>query len=569
VTPGVKDGEATGKGRGQKPDLCSLVAPRGTILVMVTRDDELPADFLERIDPEAFSVSDLIGLVVARHGAPLSIEEITLRLAELGVFRSASSLRKTWSRLRCLRKRVDGKLEVIRESADFSEWDRLVHRVKEHLEPPEPSPAPPEPEKPPIDDTSPVDLEEVRRGLEAGLPAPVSLRRKLALLVEASGGRLTLDRAIELLGEAGREPAEERVRHALGGPVYLDENESLRHVQDHDSLVKARGLLRARLRELDEKAEHEKSWAESEARWDRDRRLEEEQKRAVYLAAKKAAIRCVFTRKGFAAASVLDPDRREFQDYTDAAELSFRLEECDIVFGLDPRADFERLGVRLPGEIVDLSPPVKTVGLNRRGRTLKVTPELIISSTLGISRPLGNRGKLREYVRKGSLAKLFRRLQSDLKALWRLYEYVCLHGLVRIHWGYFDEWRFTDWNVGGLPKLQDLLKEAKNTGEHLEIVFDTVPGWNDPWSRATRVQVIAEIREGWDRKYLVEVVPSGEQRVVYTEEVFAARLFPENPPHPESLPVGDAAAGEARAACEGGPPERAFTWPDERDDRVS
>ncbi len=531
---------------------------------MANHDKDLPSDFLERIDPEAFSVAALIGLVVYHHGAPLSFEEIAAGLADLGIVRSTPSLKKTWAKLRCLRKTVDGKLELVRENTEFSVWDTLAFRVRENLGLLSRPRATPKPAKPPIDDRSPVGLEELEQGLIAGLPSAVSLRRKLALFAEASHAPVTIERAIKFFRDQGCRLTEKDVRRSVGGPVFADEDGRLRPVPQDGSLIIARGLLRKHLRELGERAEQEKASARNTEEWKKKRRIEGEEKHARYLKARKAVIRCVFTRTGLNSASVLDPDRREFHDFTDRDELVSYLGRCDIVLGLDPWSDFERLSFKPRGQVVDLSPPVKTVRLNRQGRTLKVTPELIILSTLSISRPLGDRKKLLEYVKQGNFGKLFRRLQSDLKALWRLYEYGCLHGTVRLRWGYLDERRGIDWNVGEMPRLYELFEQAKESGDDLEIVLDSAPGWEDPWSRGLRARVIRVEGMGWDRCYVVELVDTCLQRLLYEDEVFAARPFPKAPP-----PTANRSPEHTRVESENKSLKRVIAWPDERDDQVS
>ncbi len=65
--------------------------------------------------------------------------------------------------------------------------------------------------------------------------------------------------------------------------------------------------------------------------------------------------------------------------------------------------------------LVDLRPPQKSRRLNRRGRTLKITPELLIWGTTGIARPLGDPENVARYLARGEAGKLARRLESDVK----------------------------------------------------------------------------------------------------------------------------------------------------------
>ena len=166
---------------------------------------EIPPDILDRIDPEVFSVSNLIGLAIVERGGPMTIEEIAERLAGLGVFRSVPSLRKTWHALRCLRKNGEGKLELMRDRTKYSPWEDLCLRVHLHLQARgKESQAVPSPGKPAVNDASPVTLEEVLLLPWSALPQGLSPRRKLALLVEACGGTAGVERAVELIEKCGQ-----------------------------------------------------------------------------------------------------------------------------------------------------------------------------------------------------------------------------------------------------------------------------------------------------------------------------------------------------------------------------
>jgi hypothetical protein len=491
-----------------------------------------PPGFLETIDPEEFSIPQLIGLILVEKGEPMTMEAIAERLEELGVYRTVPSLRKSWSKLKCLRKTADGRLQVIRDDVKHREWYwfelRARRLLREHAAPPA---APPEPPAP-VDERSTVTLAEVQRGLQGDLPAALSLRRQVALLTEASGGVLAVDRALELLEAAGKQVTEEKIRQSVTGrrgPVVFDAEKRCVSDPHDESFRGARRLLRERLAEMDRREEKEReAEGRRKEREERDRRRHEEEAehQRRYRAARKAVIRCVFSRKGFEAATFLDPDRRTFEDVRDPEAAVAHLEACDYVFGIDPWADMERLGMDLSGRTaVDLSPPVKTVGLNKQGRTLRVTPQLIFSATLGLSRALGKPAKLREYLRTGQEGKLFRRLHADVKALWRLYEYGCLHGHVRLRWGFLDNVYGVDWNVGHLPRLYRIFEEAEKTGQELEVVIGSPPGWEDPWARGIRVRVVKADRYSFE----FDMYEFGGRAVFDEDDIFAVRPWTGEP----------------------------------------
>ena len=75
------------------------------------------------------------------------------------------------------------------------------------------------------------------------------------------------------------------------------------------------------------------------------------------------------------------------------------LAEFDVLIGLHVRETLHGVGVDPDRwRLVDLKPPQKSRRLNRRGRTLQISPELLISSTTGISRPLGDPAKVARYL---------------------------------------------------------------------------------------------------------------------------------------------------------------------------
>lgn len=182
--------------------------------------------------------------------------------------------------------------------------------------------------------------------------------------------------------------------------------------------------------------------------------------------------------------------------------LRQRLDAYDVLAAIDVRALLRAIDYE-PGtrRLADLAPAQKTKQLNRRGRTLKITTELLIQASCGISRPLGSPGKLQTYLREGDHTRLRRRLAADAKSLYALYQYGRLHGCVRLRWGFLDEHIAAPWVHRDEPTLYSLKKEAVELGVPLEIVAGCAPGWADPWSRAQRCTVHKETNRWWT--YLV------------------------------------------------------------------
>jgi hypothetical protein len=84
-----------------------------------------------------------------------------------------------------------------------------------------------------------------------------------------------------------------------------------------------------------------------------------------------------------------------------------------------------------------------------------------------------------------------------------------------------------EWNLGQLPRLREILKAAAASGEDLEVVLGSPPGWTDPWSRGERVRILESGKErlgGPD--FVVELPETAEMFRLDEEEVFAVRRSP-------------------------------------------
>ena len=176
--------------------------------------------------------------------------------------------------------------------------------------------------------------------------------------------------------------------------------------------------------------------------------------------------------------------------------------------------------------LVDLKPPQKTRRLNRQGRTLAITPELLITSTTGISHPLGDPAKIAAYLASGDVGKLRRRLESDVKALFAFYQYGVLHGCVRLRWGFLDETLGVDWALPREASLFETLQTLHAARQPVEIVWGSAPGWIDPRSRARRVTIVAV--DGWS----AVVEGDGQQWQIERYEIQAVRPAIPSPGEP-------------------------------------
>ena len=199
---------------------------------------------------------------------------------------------------------------------------------------------------------------------------------------------------------------------------------------------------------------------------------------------------------------LVDVGAREISTFL-GPELEAALQQLarfEVLAAVEVRGLLHALGFD-PGErrLAELGPPQKTIRLNRQGRTLRITTEMLILGSCGISSPLGQAGRLREYLKTGQITKLRRRLEADAKSLFAYYQYGRLHGVVRLRWGFLDEMIHAPWAHMDEHGLYDLMRRAHEQGRVLEVAAGGAPGWAEPWARARPCWVRQGAR-GWGRE---------------------------------------------------------------------
>lgn len=276
-----------------------------------------------------------------------------------------------------------------------------------------------------------------------------------------------------------------------GAPIRVREDGRWEIDRGHSAVVSARRAVRERV----EMFRRRTAWAPDPValKEHRERLERKRQAHAELLAGMKRLLIHGFPAGRPEALVLLDVGRHQIDTYMgeQIAAATARLADYEIIAALEVRGLLNRLGIE-PGRrrLADLGPPQKTRRLNRQGRTLKITTELLIQGSCGINRPFGNRDVLDRYLREGALTRLRRRLEADAKSLFALYQYGRLHGAVRLRWGFLDEWIPAPWVHRDEPTLGTLKDQAWEQQVPLEVVIGTVPGWTDPWSRARLVRVM-------------------------------------------------------------------------------
>lgn len=307
------------------------------------------------------------------------------------------------------------------------------------------------------------------------------------------------DRVEELGFDSAVGDMEHSLRKAWHGqrPIYRDDAD--RFGLDLGTPEMEHFLMRLRVatRPTATRAEPKERAAQVAVRIEESRLKQEEEQRSdeEQLASWRRAILHVEpSPQAPAAAVVLDMGERTIETFLSdqRGELQQVLAKYDWLAGLSIRATLTGLGLDAERfRLAELSPAQKTRTLNRQGKKLTITPELVIASTTGISRPLGDPEKIAQYLAERQDTKMARRLESTAKALHAFYQQGALHGSVRLRWGFVDEHLSLGWDNRGEQSLRRTLKQACEADTCVDIVTGAVPGWENPWARVRRVAVLS------------------------------------------------------------------------------
>ena len=449
-------------------------------------------------DHREANVYALLLVALLEKGLPMTLVEVAARFEAAGVGDAASALA---SLKRCKPGRPpvyrDGDLYHLDPHDDELDlWAfRLglrppkVPRLQVVRAAPAPSPSP----------DAPLSLDELRAAWkDAGLYSWSSVRVVLAILDANQGPMLPHD-VVAFVAKQTEwhllQPDSAKFGHR-GSPVEVLSDGHWAIAADADqALLSARKVVRARLDVVNRNAANRQDPVVLEAN-----RKAVERKRAAHaaeLAQMSRALLTAFPAGHPRAVALLDVCSRTIETFVDEeiANLRERLLAYDIIAAVDVRALLRAIGFD-PGErrLGELGPAQKSRQINRSGRALRITTELLVQGTCGISRPFGDAAKLSGYLQTGQIGKLRHRLEADAKSLFALYQYGRLHGVVRVRWGFLDEPIPAPWVHRDEIELYRLKELAHQRGIPLEVVGGHAPGWTDPWAR---VQVLRVVKDGW------------------------------------------------------------------------
>ena len=457
---------------------------------------EVPSLEAVRNHPEANTYALLI-VALLEQGDAMTLGQVANEFERVGIAPAESALRS-------LKRCRPARPPVYRDGDDYSldpfddELDLWAFRLG--LRPPKvpmlrPVPPPPEPLPEPEVPLSVAELEEAFR--DAYLTSWSAQRVALAVL-DSHGGRLANQQVLEVLDRLC-------TRHVLrqtsadywrrGAPIQAADDGTWQVDPGHPALLSAREAVRQRLATVRKWPQHQIEPAVQAAH---QRRLEaREAAHAAEVAKLSRVLIHAFPPKSPEVVVLVDVATRELMTYPqeqlDAARV--RLADYDLIGAVNVRPLLKSLGFDPSRHrLAELGPPQKTITLNKRGRTLKITLTLLAQGTCGISKPFGDPAKLREYLRQGQTTRLRRRLEADIKSLFALYQYGRLHGALRLRWGFLEERLPVPWVYRDEPKLHKLQEQAYHSGQDLEAVIGNAPGWADPWARARRCAIVADDR---------------------------------------------------------------------------
>lgn len=469
--------------------------------------------------PEANSYALLIVALLER-GGPMTLPEVARRFEAAGVARTEDAL-ASLKRCRPARPPVhrDGEhysLDPFDDDADLWAF-RLGLRPAKGAPAPVTTPAAPRLPGPEVQLTA-AELDEAWQ--DAALTS-VSARQLVLAVLDVHGAPMHPEDVVAAVQartrwhRLGPDSAKFKV---YSSPVVIDA-EGRWAIGDADAaLAAARTAVREQIatrrravRERRDPAVHEATMRAFE---------EERAKRGAALAKLRRVIVHGVPAKQAEALVLLDVGERTVVTFLhgEIDEAKRRLADYDIIVGLEIRTLLRGIGVDPTTlRLAELGPAQKSMKLNKRGRTLKITAEMLIQATCGISRPL-EPDRLREYLVAGEEGKLRRRLESEAKALYAFHEYGRLHHCVRLRWGFLDERLPAPWVQRDEQHLRQVMQQALACGVPLEVVVGGAPGWTDPWSRAFSARVV-QGEDSWDL-YLVDEVGMA----VREEDVQLARL---------------------------------------------
>ncbi|MDA1183061.1 MAG: hypothetical protein O2930_00255 [Acidobacteria bacterium] len=444
--------------------------------------------------PDANYYSLLI-IALLERGEPMGLDEIAARFAAAGVAPTAREALASLKRCKPARAPIyrDGNQYALDPHDDeVSFWLFRLGLRPARVPPlqaigPAPGPLP--------SPGDPITVASLNEAWRDGVPNTWSAQRVAVAVLDAHDGAMAgADVMAFVSARSGWSPLRaESVQFWRSGAITVREDGLWLLDRSHDVVRSTREAVRARVSDMRRWAAMRPDPAAMEAH---RRRIEREREaHARQLAAMRRVLVHAFPASRPLALALVDVAERKVNTFIreEVARAVERLTDYEIIGAVGVRTLLRTLKVDA-GErrLAELGPPQKTRQLNRQGRTLTITTELLVQGSCGISRPFGDERTMHEYLRGGADTRLRRRLEADAKSLFALYQYGRLHGCVRLRWGFIDEMLPAPWVHRDENTLYHLLKDAHERDVPLEVVVGSAPGWADPWARAQGAYVATD-----------------------------------------------------------------------------
>jgi hypothetical protein len=474
---------------------------------------------------DACSYGLLIAVLLER-GGPVSLEQAAERIAAAGVGEAESVLA---SLKRCRPARPPVYRNGEQYELDPHDEEASLWAFRLGLKPPKrvPRSVDPKPQPEPLPGPEvPLTLEELAEAWRRYVPTGFSAQRLTVSVLDAHGRTMKPEDVVAYVAERTnwKQLSVESARHWGSNAAVLVREDGLWELRsDHNAVKSARVAVRKLVETERRSGYRQPDRAALDAM--QEQREREKEEHAQELERLRRALVYIFPAGSPEAVVMIDVNQHTIESFVGSQmnEAAKRLTSYDAIAGLDVRAILRTLQFD-PGarHLHELGPPQKTRTLNRRGRTLKITTELLIRGSCSISRPFGDKSKMLAYLRDGQEGKFRRRVEADAKSLLALYQYGRLHHNVRLRWGFIDETLPAPWTHWDERGLYDLMKRSAKKDVPLEVVVGSALGWEDPWSRARLAQVTKE-SDDWRYELFDE-----DGRYIYEPEIQAARLMKTN-----------------------------------------
>ncbi|MEW6278322.1 MAG: hypothetical protein AB1758_06855 [Candidatus Eremiobacterota bacterium] len=404
---------------------------------------------------ERLNLRQLMLLALRERGGPMTMEEVAERLTGAGAVlpHGITSLRKAWRKAPPIRETLDGRLEL---DPDHPEYPMADFTIKEALRPPLPQHPPREPVPDGPFTRGELDLlarYEVSR-------SQLSRRRLATVILEVLGGEAeeeAVRQELALLGHKGGFTLD-----SVLGPVVGRQGSRLVLHPERAEIIHIRRVVRKWLSQRPKTVTASSPSPELLA----ERESRRQETRAWFHEACRAVIRLVFHGKEAAGCLLRQPEHQVVRFLPQQrASLQEALAGLDVVVGLAPRDDYERLGLeRGARRFVDLSLPWRELS------DYEFRIEEFLRMTVPVQQPLASLAELREWWEAGQWDAFFGRLEQDLEVLNAYYRYGVLHEGVRFHY-LQDGPRLlgVQWNLGHEPTLRETLERAASGGRPVRL----------------------------------------------------------------------------------------------------